>query len=404
MRLRALALTGLVVVLLTATTTVHAQAADRDGDGLRDWTEERYGLTDPNLPDTDGDGLVDAAEDADGDGLSALGEQRYGTDPGRPDTDGDGIDDGSEDSDGDGLRDALGQDRRPAPADLEPNPKYAWWDRPPNYDDACHGDQLDPELHPCTYGVDASDITVVLFGDSHALQWQPSLKVTAFVHGWQLVTLTKAACPPAQVLSARKDDAAAVSCELWRGRALDWIEEHQPALVLMAGAGRIYKLVDDEGMRIPDADRTAAWTTGLTATLEAMPQTTRAVVLADTPYLRTNPATCLEEDASDLSRCMTLREDAIDLVFDEAERLATEAAGAAYADLNDLICPYSPCPVVFGDVLAWRNRDHLTASFAKALAPSLGAALDAALAEDPAGSMAVAETARPGPEGTPAGA
>ena len=55
-----------------------------------------------------------------------------------------------------------------------------------------------------------------------------------------------------------------------------------------------------------------------------------------------------------------------------AERSAVEAAGAHYADLNDLICPYSPCPVVFHDVLAWRNRDHLTATFVKTLAPSLG--------------------------------
>ena len=376
--LRTAAIAGLALSLLTAPVL----AGDSDGDGLDDSVEERWGVTDPASPDTDGDGLGDALEDLDGDGVGNLGEQRYGTDPGNPDSDGDGVADGDEDSDNNGTSDAREQDRRPAPADLEPQPKYAWWDRPPNYDDECHGDTLDPDLHPCTYGVDDSETTVVLFGDSHALQWQPSLKVAAFKNGWRIVTLTKAACPPPQIFSARKDQAAADSCEVWRAAALDWITENEPDVVLMTGGGRIYRLVDKTGQRIPDEDRTAAWNEGLTATLEAMPEATTAVVLADTPYLQTNPATCLEDDPSDLLACMTPRSNAIDASFDAAERAAVEADSAYYANLNELICPYSPCPVVFNDVLAWRNRDHLTATFVKLLAPSLGLAINEALARE----------------------
>jgi hypothetical protein len=378
-----LALGGLLLAAtLPLAPIVAAQGGDSDGDGLRDDFELRWGITDPALPDSDGDGLVDSAEDHDGDRLGNLGEQRYGTDPGSADSDGDGIGDGDEDSDGDGASDAREQDRRPAPADLRPEPKYAWWDRPPNYDDKCHGDQLDPELHPCTYGVADSDTTVVLFGDSHALQWQPGLKVAAFENGWQIVTLTKAACPPPKVLSARKEVAAGVSCESWRSDVLGWIAENEPDVVLMTGGGRIYKLVDEAGERIPDVERTVRWQAGLAATLGAMPEATTAIVMADTPHLQTNPATCLEKDPSDLVACVTPRSVAIDSVFDQAERETTWAAGAHYADLNSLICPYSPCPVVFDDVLAWRNRDHITATFAKTLAPSLGRAINEALAAD----------------------
>ena len=189
-------LIALPLVLLLAIPAA-AESADSDGDGLSDSFEARWELTDPAIADSDGDGLGDALEDLDRDGLGNLGEQRYGTDPGNPDSDGDGVSDGDEDSDGDGASDADEQDRRPAPANLEPEPEYAWWDRPPNYDDECHGDTLDPRLHPCTYGVDDSDTTVVLFGDLHALQWQPSLKTAAFANDWRIVTLTKAACPPA---------------------------------------------------------------------------------------------------------------------------------------------------------------------------------------------------------------
>lgn len=99
--------TGTAVVIATgipATATADAQA-DPDGDGLPNWREAELG-TDPNNPDTDGDGLSDGDEvriwgtnplrrDTDGDGLSDGDEVNiYGTDPLNPDTDGDGIADG----------------------------------------------------------------------------------------------------------------------------------------------------------------------------------------------------------------------------------------------------------------------------------------------------------------------
>lgn len=81
---------------------------DSDDDGLLDSEEvpDQYG-TDPNDPDTDGDGVVDGDEglnntlplesDTDLDGLSD-GEElyEYGTDPNSADSDGDGFDDGPE--------------------------------------------------------------------------------------------------------------------------------------------------------------------------------------------------------------------------------------------------------------------------------------------------------------------
>ncbi len=100
---------------------------DSDGDRINDCDELARG-TDPQDPDTDGDGLDDHTEifregtdpldpDSDGDGLDD-GEEinDYGTDPFEVDTDGDGLTDGEEvndhgsdplvaDSDGDGLTD-----------------------------------------------------------------------------------------------------------------------------------------------------------------------------------------------------------------------------------------------------------------------------------------------------------
>ena len=75
---------------------------DTDGDGLSDGLEvNAENPTDPTNPDTDGDGLPDGVEDRTPDGRFEPGE----TDPNNPDTDGDGLFDGAEDADGDGVRD-----------------------------------------------------------------------------------------------------------------------------------------------------------------------------------------------------------------------------------------------------------------------------------------------------------
>lgn len=393
----ALCLAALLVGALPAAAPA-AAAEDSDGDGLNDRFEERWGVTDPGLADSDGDGLIDAAEDHDGDDLSALGEQLFGTDPGSPDSDGDGIGDGREDSDGDGIDHAHEQDQRRAPRNLRPDPAEAYWDRAANYDDECHSDQFESQLRTCAFGDADAEHVVLLFGDSHALQWLPALTGPAPRNGWQVVTLTKAACPPARILSGRKEEVAGTSCERWRDRAIAWIRANRPDVAILAGGSRIYKLVDGRGERIPDEERTERWQQGLAETLGRMPSSTRTIVLADTPFLDVNPATCLAEDLSDLSACTSSRDSAIDADFDRAERETTEAAGAIYADLTGLLCSYSPCPIVIGDVLAYRNRDHITATFARQLAPSLGAVVEAALALGEDGET------RPGANSPPASA
>ncbi len=95
------------------------------------------------------------------------------------------------------------------------------------------------------------------------------------------------------------------------------------------------------------------------------------MVLADTPLMRRNPVSCLEGSPGDMSACQTPRAAALGGRLDAVERQTAEAAGGTFDSLSDLVCPYDPCPVVVGDVLLWRNADHITATFAELLAPAM---------------------------------
>lgn len=89
-------------------TDEESDISDPDEDELTN-AEERFYGTDPNNPDTDGDGYLDGEEvrdgydplgpgklDSDNDGFPDPDERNFGSDPFNPDTDGDGYSDGDE--------------------------------------------------------------------------------------------------------------------------------------------------------------------------------------------------------------------------------------------------------------------------------------------------------------------
>jgi hypothetical protein len=102
------------------------EGGDGDGDGLPDTWEIENGL--------DPADSTDSLHDQDEDGLTNLEEHCRGTDPNDPDTDGDGIDDGPEfaiwtescaDPDGDGLHNLIDPDSDND--EIGDGPEYSFW-------------------------------------------------------------------------------------------------------------------------------------------------------------------------------------------------------------------------------------------------------------------------------------
>lgn len=111
---RVLGCGALVALLSVGGFGIASARTDSDGDGLFNQDETSVYHTNPNVADTDGDGVSDGEEvylgtnplaadapaasaDRDGDGLFDTDESKtYGTNPDISDTDGDGVGDGQE--------------------------------------------------------------------------------------------------------------------------------------------------------------------------------------------------------------------------------------------------------------------------------------------------------------------
>jgi hypothetical protein len=337
-----------------------ASAADHDRDGLRDGWERRSGVSDPIRSDSDHDGVIDPAEDPDGDLLSNLGEQLFGSDPARRDSDRDGITDAAEDANGDGFTNGRQQDRRPVPPDLEPTlaqAPTAWpWAR-----GACQTAHGAWGIRPCKFGDRKGDVTVVLFGDSHATQWLPALSMTGKREGWRIVLITKTGCPSVDILpQGQRDLDEGWSCAAWRDAGIRWIRARRPEAVVVSNL-RAYP-----GEEIRDG-----WRSGLQRTLASFPQGTKAVVIADTPRMRNLPVPCLVRNSGNIAACVTERAEAFGRDHDRSEQDAARSVGAAFINLSWKVCPYDPCPLVIGRTMVWRDNAHITARYSRQLAPSM---------------------------------
>jgi hypothetical protein len=262
------------------------------------------------------------------------------------------------------------------PGGLSPRLRDVKDDLPAGYADDCHLGFDEETSDECVYGYPDGASTVVLFGDSHAAQWLPAIEEIGFVRDWRVIGLTKSACPPvdATVWNAIKRRGYR-ECDAWRQHALERITSESPAIVFLAGY-HIYQLVDGDA-RVDLADVLVAWADALARTIRAIQATGAIVVLiADTPQLGVAPDECLAEHRDTVEACRQSAAEVVDARYAELERDVTQATGARLLSLTDVICPAGECPLVFGTTPVYRDPQHLTATFARGLAPTIDVWLD----------------------------
>lgn len=258
------------------------------------------------------------------------------------------------------------------PRDMSPALADVAEDLAPVFTDGCHFDAKTEGVQDCEYGDPDGDRSIALFGDSHAAQWFPAVDEFAQANpGTSLRTYTKSSCSAAAVTVLVKG-VPYTSCDRWREQVVKHLVADPPDVVVISNYAH-YVLADS-----PDgADRAALWNEGLGSTLQRLRDAgSEVVVIADSPRLRAEPATCASTDVSDVTACDGERDWAIDDALADAQKQAAETTGSTYVDLTDFICDETRCPVIIGEMFVYRDINHMTSTFVS----YLGSALDPTLA------------------------
>ena len=227
--------------------------------------------------------------------------------------------------------------------------------KPIVYDDGCHVNNGETTSPDCRYGVVGASKKIVLFGDSHAAQWMPTLEKMAREKNFELISLTKSACPGPAVVKVNTGEYKNSDCSAWRDYAYKRITSIQPVAVIVAGM---------QHFDIPSGypDRASWWREGQRKTLAALRGSSPHIIyLSDTPHPNRDIPSCIA--AGKIERC------------NGSER-STPIYTSGYQQINPTpwLCTRT-CPGVIGSTVVYRDASHLTVAMARSLSVELEKAL-----------------------------
>ena len=231
-----------------------------------------------------------------------------------------------------------------------------------------------PTVKTCNFGSWSSYRQMVLFGDSHAIQWFDAFQRVAQEGDWKLTTVLKSGCPAADVTPPEMDVKSGANCLAWRKQALRTIISMHPALVIV-GSSNTY--LND--IRNPRARRVGIdeWRYGTRRMLETLTGAgLRVVVMRDVPRPPFDIPTCLARSARHRwypgGGCEFEESTALNpLVFAAEEQASAGLANVKFMDMTDQLCRNGWCASTQDGIIAYRDDNHLTGAFARHLAPAV---------------------------------
>jgi peptidoglycan/LPS O-acetylase OafA/YrhL len=219
----------------------------------------------------------------------------------------------------------------------------------------------------CPLGQAGASETMVVLGDSHAQMWIPALEGVAQRDRLKLEPITKTGCSPAEWYVSANSFA---ECTAWYGWAQAQVARLHPTVAVVAGS---FSTINSHLGEV---------TSGLAGLVSRLRSTSRAVlVVGDPPDQAQQPVDCLLAPGATMDRCsVSLSPQQTDINRQIAA--ATTRAGGTYIDTTGWFCARGMCPMVIDGMVAYRDQNHVTATYSRALSGVLGTALRRALARE----------------------
>ena len=252
---------------------------------------------------------------------------------------------------------------------IKPRPKKAAEDRGRIYTDRCIvlGKKTKSPGEKCVYGRKGSKKKVVLFGDSHALQWGPAMIRLADQKGWKLTALIRQGCVVAQVRFERV-------CDKWRSNTMRRIvRKERPDLVVISSATTGRYKVKSGGRTLSRKKSQPKLVKGMKKTLRRLRNTgAKVVVIRDQHRAYKGVPKCVRRNYKKPNRNCSFRPDDRRKRQDFDYRAARQVKKVRVIDPVPVFCPKRPCQVVDRGRLIYRDSYHITATYARSIAPWLG--------------------------------
>ena len=227
--------------------------------------------------------------------------------------------------------------------------------KPINNNDGCHIHIRQTVSPKCEYGDLTSEKTIVLYGDSHAAQWLPALDLIGKTRGIKIVSLTKSACPSAEVIKELSSQYDVKDCQAFRDSSVARINMIKPLAVILTGMQPFTAPYSDVSAR-------SWWLAGESKVFNRIKSATKfPIYLTDTPLPQIDIPDCLVAGRG--ATC------------DTARPIAAEVApGLIPINPTPWLCT-DICPAIVDGKIAYRDKSHLTVEMSKHLSRELENAL-----------------------------
>jgi hypothetical protein len=232
-------------------------------------------------------------------------------------------------------------------------------DFPQTNADGCFIDGVQStDFKPCIYGQGSGLIALV--GSSHTNQIFSPMRTVASKLESRLLVHTRSGCTLADVTYTINGNIWE-TCNSWKSAVMRDLLRIKPQLVVMVP--RFQTLIDEStGKEAVGSKQVELFIQGVERTSQLLvARGIKVLLLGDTPVLKRDPLDCLSSHV--VPACDQSVARALPVSLSRLMQIAPQD-GIATADITSAICTDRVCPAVRSGQIVWRDRDHLTDSYA----------------------------------------
>jgi len=208
----------------------------------------------------------------------------------------------------------------------------------------------------CAYGDTAASRVVAVVGDSHAGQLLAALDKLGRAEHFKIVPLIKLGCAAYDVHQSSRSMTYA-ECDSFRHWTLGRLTTLKPAAIAIGSRGELW-MSSRSGASVADQ-----WRVGVASTVRRFVKIAPTTVFGDVPS-RPDAQACLTQHHPTQKKCVA-KQDTPETRSNPITRAEATRAGAAFVDLEPMVCAAGRCPEIVGNLAVYTDNSHLSVDWSQ---------------------------------------